>query len=65
MQENTCLKITEKSYFSEDEIQELIRLKKLEFNGLITDEGALLLVAKELGVDVKEYQKFFDGLNTL
>ncbi len=38
---------------SEQEIKELIESKKQKFAGLLTDDGAAFMVAKELGVDVE------------
>lgn len=42
---------------SEEEIKEKIEEKKLELSGLISDEGAAYLVAKEVGVDIVQQQK--------
>ena len=46
-------KIIEGTGLTRKEIQNLVEEKKLELKGLISDEGALFIIAKELGVDVK------------
>ena len=45
-------KIVEETGLSKNEIQTLVEEKKEELKGLISDEGALFVIAKELGVDV-------------
>ncbi len=45
-------KIIEETGLSKKEIQTLVEEKKEELKGLISDEGALFVIAKELGVDV-------------
>jgi len=45
-------KIIEDTGLSTKEIQDLIKIKKEEIKGLISDEGALFVIAKELGVEV-------------
>ncbi len=45
-------KIVEDTGLSKKEIQNLIEAKKEEIKGLISDEGALFVIAKELGVEV-------------
>ena len=45
-------KIVEETGLSKKEIQNLVEEKKEELKGLISDEGALFVIAKELGVDV-------------
>ncbi|MBY8987256.1 MAG: DUF2240 family protein [Candidatus Lokiarchaeota archaeon] len=45
-------KIREDTGLSKKEIQSLIEAKKEEIKGLISDEGALFVIAKELGVEV-------------
>ncbi|MHA1689245.1 MAG: DUF2240 family protein [Promethearchaeota archaeon] len=47
-------KIIEKTGLSKKEIQERVEEKIEELKGLISDEGALFIIAKELGVNVKE-----------
>lgn len=42
---------------SENKIQSLIEAKKKEIKGLISDEGALFVIAKELGVEVSRESK--------
>lgn len=42
---------------SEEEIREKIEDKKLELSGLISDEGAAYIVAKEIGLDLVQQQK--------
>ncbi|RLE76480.1 MAG: hypothetical protein DRJ56_04055 [Thermoprotei archaeon] len=44
--------IAEKKSLSEDEVRELVRRRVEEFEGLITEYAAALMVAKELGVQV-------------
>lgn len=43
--------IMDQTDFSEDEVQELVIRKKEELNGLITEEKALFVIAKELNLD--------------
>ena len=50
-------KIIEETGLTKKEIQNLVTEKKDELKGLISDEGALFIIAKELGVDVKEENK--------
>ncbi|MBY9011602.1 MAG: DUF2240 family protein [Candidatus Lokiarchaeota archaeon] len=45
-------KIIEETGLSKNEIQTLVEEKKEELKGLISEEGALFVIAKELGVDV-------------
>ena len=45
-------KIVEDTGLSKKEIQSLVEEKKEELKGLISDEGALFVIAKELGVEV-------------
>ena len=56
-------KIIESTGLTRKEIQELVENKKVELKGLISDEGALFIIARELGVDVKEESK--DLLNDI
>ena len=46
-------KIIEETGLTRKEIQNLVEDKKSELKGLISDEGALFIIAKELGVDIK------------
>ena len=39
------------------DIEDLVKKKKEELKGLISEEGALFVIAKDLGVDVKEENK--------
>ena len=50
-------KIIEDTGLTRKEIQSLIEDKKNELKGLISDEGALFIIAKELGVDIKNENK--------
>ncbi len=50
-------KIIEGTGLTRKEIQNLVEDKKNELKGLISDEGALFIIAKELGVDVKNENK--------
>ena len=52
-------KIIEGTGLARKEIQDLVEEKKNELKGLISDEGALFIIAKELGVDVKNEDKAF------
>jgi len=47
-------KIIEETGLNKKEIEDLVNEKKEELKGLISDEGALFIIAKELGVDVKD-----------
>ncbi|MBD3342722.1 MAG: DUF2240 family protein [Candidatus Lokiarchaeota archaeon] len=51
---NYIEKIIEKTGLSKKEIENMVEEKKQELKGLISEEGALFIIAKELGVDVKE-----------
>jgi len=50
-------KIIEDTGLTRKEIQNLVEDKKNELKGLISDEGALFIIAKELGVDIKGESK--------
>lgn len=50
-------KIIEDTGLSRTDIQSLVEEKKEELKGLISDEGALFVIAKELGVDVASENK--------
>ncbi|GAG02179.1 unnamed protein product, partial [marine sediment metagenome] len=50
-------KIIESTGLTRKEIQEMVEDKKKELKGLISEEGALFVIARELGVDVKEESK--------
>ncbi|MFW9987477.1 MAG: DUF2240 family protein [Candidatus Odinarchaeota archaeon] len=50
-------KIIEDTGLTRKEIQNLVEDKKNELKGLISDEGALFIIAKELGVDIKNGNK--------
>ncbi|MFW9898159.1 MAG: DUF2240 family protein [Candidatus Thorarchaeota archaeon] len=50
-------KIIEETGLTRKEIENLVEEKKIELRGLISDEGALFIIAKELGVDVKDESK--------
>ncbi len=50
-------KIIENTGLARKEIQNLVEDKKNELKGLISDEGALFIIAKELGVDIKNEDK--------
>ena len=47
-------KIIEETGLTKIEIQNMVEEKKKELKGLISDDGALFIIAKELGVDVKD-----------
>jgi len=50
-------KIIEETGLTRKEIENLVEEKKIELKGLISEEGALFIIAKELGVDVKDENK--------
>ncbi|MFX0028970.1 MAG: DUF2240 family protein [Candidatus Hermodarchaeota archaeon] len=50
-------KIIEGTGLTRKEIQDMVEDKKKELKGLISEEGALFVIARELGVDVKEENK--------
>jgi replication factor A1 len=50
-------KIIESTGLTRKEIQSMVEDKKKELKGLISEEGALFVIARELGVDVKEENK--------
>ncbi|MFX1376477.1 MAG: DUF2240 family protein [Promethearchaeota archaeon] len=50
-------KIIENTGLTRKEIQDMVEDKKKELKGLISEEGALFVIARELGVDVKEENK--------
>ncbi|TFG25237.1 MAG: DUF2240 family protein [Promethearchaeota archaeon] len=50
-------KIFEETGLTRKEIKDLVEEKKVELKGLISEEGALFIIAKELGVDVKDENK--------
>ncbi|MEJ2294780.1 MAG: DUF2240 family protein, partial [Candidatus Lokiarchaeota archaeon] len=54
-------KIIEETGLNRKEIQDLVNEKKEELKGLISEEGALFIIAKELGVDVKSENKELMG----
>lgn len=51
--EEVLEKITEETELSEDEVKEEVDEKMDEFEGLVSEEGAVHLVAKEYGVEVQ------------
>jgi len=50
-------KIIEETGLRRKEINDLVEKKKKELKGLISEEGALFIIAKDLGVDVKDENK--------
>jgi len=50
-------KIIDETGLTKVEIQSLVDEKHEELKGLISDEGALFIISKELGIDIKEKQK--------
>ena len=50
-------KIIEDTGLTRNEIKTMVEEKKNELKGLISEEGALFIIAKELGVDVKDENK--------
>ncbi|MFW9950155.1 MAG: DUF2240 family protein [Candidatus Thorarchaeota archaeon] len=50
-------KIIEETGLSKKEIEDLVEAKKGELKGLISEEGALFVIAKELGIDVSSANK--------
>lgn len=59
--ESYITKIIEETGLNRKEIQDLVTEKKEELRGLISEEGALFIIAKELGVDVKTNNKELMG----
>ena len=55
--ESYISKIIEETGLSKKDIQDMVEEKKKELKGLISEEGALFIIAKELGVDVREENK--------
>ena len=55
--ESYISKIIEETGLSTKDIQDMVEEKKKELKGLISEEGALFIIAKELGVDVREENK--------
>lgn len=53
MIEELIAKITTASNMTEEEIRNMIEEKQLELSGLISEEGAAYLVAKELGLELR------------
>ena len=47
-------KIIEGTGLSRKDLQEMVEKKKEELKGLISEDGALFIIANELGVDVKD-----------
>ncbi len=52
--DNYIKKIIEETGLNKIDIEKMVSEKKEELKGLISDEGALFIIAKELGVDVKD-----------
>jgi len=52
-------KIIEKTGLTREEISNLVEEKKKELKGLISEDGALFIIAKEFGIDVKDESKEF------
>lgn len=52
--EEIIQKISEEADLSEEEVQDQVEEKMEEFSGMVSEEGAIHLVAKENGVDVSE-----------
>ena len=50
-------KILENTGLTRKEIQDMVEDKKKDLKGLISEEGALFIIARELGVDVKDENK--------
>jgi len=55
--EETIQTIMEKKKLTREEIKNLIDKQIEDFSGLIDEEGAIVIVAKELGIDVKTHQE--------
>ena len=52
--EDLIEKVVEASELDKDELEEKVEEKLEEFEGLVSEEGAVHLVAKEHGVDLSE-----------
>lgn len=57
MLDELIAKITTASNLSEPEVRNLIEEKQIELSGLISEEGAAYLVAKELGLELRREQE--------
>jgi len=57
-------KIIEETGLSKKEILELVEEKKVELKGLISQEGALFLIGKELGIDL-EFPKETENIDDI
>lgn len=54
MMENLLDELEKKSNISKEQLLEMVKKKLEEFSGLISEEGAIYLVAKDLGVEMLE-----------
>jgi replication factor A1 len=50
-------KIIVETGLNRNDIKNMVEEKKIELKGLISEEGALFIIAKELGVDIKDESK--------
>ncbi|MBN2101862.1 MAG: DUF2240 family protein [Candidatus Aenigmarchaeota archaeon] len=54
--EELIMEISKKSEYSEDEIKKMIEEKQDELSGLVSEEGAAYIIARELGLTLLEEQ---------
>ncbi|TFF87556.1 MAG: DUF2240 family protein, partial [Promethearchaeota archaeon] len=55
-------RIIEETGLSKKDIEERVKEKKKELKGLISEEGALFIIARELGVEIKEDQRYIEDI---
>jgi len=55
-------RIIEETGLSKKDIEERVNEKKKELKGLISEEGALFIIARELGVEIKEDQRYIEDI---
>jgi replication factor A1 len=55
-------RIIEETGLSKKEIEDRVNDKKKELKGLISEEGALFIIAKELGVEIKDNQQYLNDI---
>ncbi len=61
MMKDIIEKISSETGMSEDDIQERIEEKKIELSGLVSDEGAAYIIARELGITIRKVQRLTIG----
>src|SRR3989344_7355579 len=61
MMKDILEKISSETGMSEDDIREKIEEKKTELSGLVSDEGAAYIIARELGITIRKVQRLNIG----